>query len=362
MSSKILDFTQIKELQPAQALWGLYRPGEAPYRFSATTQDDARHWQIETRKALNETIGFQDFPGVAPEPQVLERVDKGDYIREKVLIHTTPWTVMPVYLLRPKGIEGPIPTVIAFHGHGYGVKDIVGLWEDGSERDTPDGYHQDFGVALCRRGFLVAAPEISCFGERQTDYSYLNHEMGQDAPTTCHHTATLAFHLGGSAVGLRVLDGKRLVDYLETLPDADTHRLGAMGISGGGMATFFATCLDPRIRACVVSGYFSPFRYSIFNMHHCTCNFIPGLGRFGEIYDLVGLIAPRPLLVEAGTRDPIFPIEAVREAVTRASAVFDIFGAHGAVETDIFEGRHHISGRRAYDFLWEKLGQAESSQ
>jgi hypothetical protein len=26
------------------------------------------------------------------------------------------------------------------------------------------------------------------------------------------------------------------------------------------------------------------------------------------------------------------------------------------VELDEFEGRHSISGRRAYDFLWERLG------
>lgn len=355
MSSKILDYTTLKELQPVTALWALYQPEQAPYHFSAATPDEARRWQAETRQALNETVGFQDFPVVAPEPQVIESVDKGDYIREKVLIHTSPWTAMPVYLLKPKGSAGPLPTVIAFHGHGYGAKDIVGLWEDGSERNTPDGYEVDFGVALCRRGFLVAVPEISGFGERQTDFSYLDREMGQEVPYTCHHMATLAFHLGGSAVGLRVLDSKRLVDYLETLPEADTHRLGAMGISGGGMATFFSTCLDPRVRACVVSGYFCPYRYSIFNMHHCTCNFVPGLHRFGEIYDMVGLIAPRPMLVEAGSRDPIFPIEHVKEAVAKAREVYSVFGAQEQVETDYFEGRHRISGRRAYDFLWEKL-------
>jgi dienelactone hydrolase len=264
---------------------------------------------------------------------------------------------MPVYVLMPKNAPRPLPTVLAFHGHGYGVKDIVGLWEDGEERDTPDGYHGDFAVALCRRGFAVAAPEISCFGERQTDFSYLDEAFGQGIPTTCDHAAKLAFHLGGSVLGLRVHDGRRLVDYLETRDDIDTGRLGAMGISGGGMHTFFSTCIDQRIRACVVSGYYSTFRDSILAMSHCTCNFVPGLHRFGEMHDLVGLIAPRPMLVEAGSRDPIFPIDAVRSSVERARDVYRIFGAEGALETDYFEGRHQISGRRAYDFLWEKLSE-----
>lgn len=355
MTSKVLNPAEIKELQPATILRALYQPEQAQFHFSARSLAEGQSWQTTTRRALRETIGFQDLPKTSLEPQVIEVVDKGDYTREKILLRTSPWTLMPIYVLLPKGQSGPLPVVIAFAGHGYGVKDIVGLWEDGEERDTPDGYHKDFGIALCRRGFAVAAPEISCFGERLSDFSTLNREFGQEAPYTCHHTATLAFHLGGSAVGLRVMDGVRLVDYLESRSDVDINRLGAMGISGGGMHTFFSTCIDPRIRACVISGYFCPWKDSIFGMHHCTCNYVPGLHVFGEIYDLVGLIAPRPLLVEAGTHDPIFPITGVMESVSRAKEVYEVFNARKEIETDYFEGRHQISGHRAYDFLWEKL-------
>jgi dienelactone hydrolase len=355
MGTIVLDPREQVALQPAHALWAQYQPENAPYRFMARSPGEAQQWQAATRAALARTVGFQDHPTVPLAPRQIEVVDKGDYIREKVLLHTAADTVMPVYLLLPKGVGGPPPVVLAFHGHGYGVKDIVGLWEDGEERDTPDGYHRDFAVALCRRGFAVAAPEISCFGERQTDFSYLNTTLGQGIPTTCTHTAMLAFHLGGSAIGLRVHDGRRLVDYLQARSDLDASRLGAMGISGGGLHTFFSACLDPRIRACVISGYYSTFQDSILAMSHCACNFVPSLGQFGEMYDLVGLIAPRPLLVEAGTRDPIFPIEAVKRSVARAREVYDVFGAASEVETDYFEGRHQISGRRAYDFLWEKV-------
>ncbi len=283
MTSKVLNPAEMKELQPATILRALYQPEQAQFHFSARTMAEGQSWQTATRKVLRETIGFQDLPKTPLEPQVIEVVDKGDYTREKILLRTSPWTLMPVYFLLPKGQPGPLPVVVAFAGHGYGVKDIVGLWEDGEERDTPDGYHKDFGIALCRRGFAVAAPEITCFGERQSDFSNLNRAFGQEAPYTCHHTATMAFHLGGSAVGLRVMDGVRLVDYLESRSEVDTNRLGAMGISGGGMHTFFSTCIDPRIRACVISGYFCPWKDSIFGMHHCTCNYVPGLHIFGEI-------------------------------------------------------------------------------
>ena len=108
----------------------------------------------------------------------------------------------------------------------------------------------------------------------------------------------LAFHLGMSVVGLRVRDGRCLIDYLETRADMNAKSLGAMGISGGGMHTFFSTCFDRRIKACQRS---------------------------------------------------------VKKAVATAREVYRVFGAESEMEVDFFEGRHQISGRRAYDFLREKL-------
>ena len=356
MSSTILENREDERLQPAFGLWKLYKPEKAPYHFHARNIIEASHWQQKTRQSLRETIGFQDMPIVDFNPQIIEEVDRGDFIREKILLQVSEFAVMPVYLLKPKTKQAIYPVVLAFAGHGYGVKDIVGLWEDGSERENPDGIYKDFGVALCRKGFLVAAPEISCFGERQTDFSYLDPFLGQPVPiSTCAHTAMLSLHLGGSAIGLRVQEGIRLVDYLSTRKDADISRLGAMGLSGGGMHTFFSACMDLRIKACVISGYFSTFEKSILAMNHCPCNFVPGLYKFGEEYDLIGLIAPRPVLIEAANRDPIFPIKAVEFSVKKAREVYRVFQAEDKIETDFFEGRHQIGGRRAYDFLLEKL-------
>ena len=337
-----------RELEPATALWARYDPRRAPLRFRAASRVE---WQRRTRAELERAIGFQDGPRAPISAERLQRVDCGDYVRDKWLLRTAPQVQMPVYLLVPKARGERPRTVIALHGHGYGAKDVVGLWEDGSERLAPDGYHADFGVALCRAGFAVAAPEISCFGERQTDFSGLDAAMGQAAPTTCAHTAMLALHGGATVLGMRVRDGRRLIDWLRTRPELDARRLGVMGISGGGMNAFFLACVDRRVRACVISGYFCTFRDSILAMAHCPCNFVPGLWRFGEMHDLAGLVAPRPMLVEAGHRDPIFPIAAVRASVRRARAVYRAFGDDTALGTDYFHGRHRISGAKAYTWL-----------
>jgi hypothetical protein len=128
-----------------------------------------------------------------------------------------------------------------------------------------------------------------------------------------------------------------------------------MGISGGGMHTFFSTALDPRIRACVISGYFCDWRHSILGVHHCTCNFVPGLLNLGELSDLAGLIAPRPCLIESGTHDNIFPIGPVRQTIRCARRAWEAFGQGDNLQSDLFEGRHRIHGQRAYAFLREHL-------
>ena len=357
MSSQLLNPALIAELQPTVEIKALDCATPPRFAFTARTPAKARVWQQAFRRELGATVGFLDAEKVPFAPELIEEVDRGDHYRRKVVISTAPQVRMPLYLLVPKKAGKKLPVAIAYNGHGYGVRDIVGLWEDGSERFTPDGYHKDFAIELCRRGFLVAAPEIACFGERRTDYSHLNRGVGQPEPSTCHNASTYAFMLGKSVLGMRVRDGMRLIDYLTTLDGADSSRLGAMGISGGGMLTFFHAALDERIKACVVSGYFSSFRSSILAFNHCTCNFVPGLLNLGEMTDIAGLILPRPMLVEAGTRDPIFPIATVRESIDTVRKACRVFGGNPErdVELDEFEGRHQISGRRAYDFLRERL-------
>ena len=343
------------EYDPLRLLDALHAGAERDCAFTATTADAARAWQAHAAGVLTGHLGFLDRPAPPVQAELEQTVDRGSYVRERVVLRTGPDATMPVYVLVPKGLSGPAPCVLALHGHGYGVRDIVGLWEDGSERWQPDGYHKDFGCTLAERGFVVAAPEISCFGERRADYSALAGELTGPTPATCHNASTYAIMLGGSVMGLRVWDGMRAVDYLATRPEADIARLGAMGISGGGAHAYFSTACDDRIRACVISGYFCDWRHSILAFHHCTCNFVPGLLGHGELSDFAGLIAPRPCLIEAGRRDTNFPIDGVRAAMERATAAWRAFGAEDALTIDEFDGRHQISGRLAYDFLARHL-------
>jgi len=104
----------------------------------------------------------------------------------------------------------------------------------------------------------------------------------------------------------------------------------------------------------VVSGYFNTFRASIMAVRHCLCNFVPGLVKAAEMVDIAGLVAPRPLLIETGTRDPIFPTTATQKAYAELQKVYAVWGANN-LELDIFEGEHAWSGAKAYAWLAQWL-------
>jgi fermentation-respiration switch protein FrsA (DUF1100 family) len=90
-------------------------------------------------------------------------------------------------------------------------------------------------------------------------------------------------------------------------------------------------------------------------MHHCIDNFIPDLLRHAEMPDIIGLIAPRPLFVESGSEDPIFPVANTREAIERIAAVYHLLAADDRFDFEIFPGAHRIWGEKAYPWLQKWL-------
>ena len=163
--------------------------------------------------------------------------------------------------------------------------------------------------------------------------------------------AGAAMLFGETMVGWRVWDVIRAIDYLQTRPEVDGERVGVMGISGGGTVSLFAAAVDDRIGAAMVSGYFNTFRDSIVSLSHCLDNYVPGLLRYMEMYDVAGLIAPRALFVESGEEDHIFPIAAAREAFDRTRPMYRALGAEDRLAHEVFAGGHEFNGGRAWKFL-----------
>ncbi|MBI3961284.1 MAG: acetylxylan esterase [Deinococcus sp.] len=328
----------------------LYRSTPRQLAFSATTAAEAARWRSRLRRKLVQLIGGFPAERVPLKPELVETVDGPDYRREKLYLQSEPGVRIPLYVLVPHH-DPPYRAVVALHGHGtWGVLSVLGLANRPEHQKHIERTNYDFAHQLARHGFLVFAPEQRGFGER------MEHEPGRrfgdwEFTSSCLPASLNALLLGRSMQAMRVWDVKRVLDYIATRPEPITKRIGCVGLSGGATVTVFSAALDQRIAVAVVSGYLNLFRTCIMAMEHCVDNYVPGILHYAEMPDVVGLIAPRPLLVECGTKDAIFPIAGAREAYRQLRRIYRVYGASERLAMDEFEGEHRWSGRLAYDWL-----------
>ena len=340
-----------RQLDSLQFSRSLYAGHEPALGFSAKSRREALAWQKQVRARLTSLVGGFPARRSALKARVLEREDLGGYTREKIIFQSRDDLTVFGYLLLPEGQAGPVPAVICLPGHGRGCDDIVGIDAEGKQRSAGAGYQRDFALQTVERGYAAFAIEQLAFGCRR-DAAARRKGLGQ---SSCQPAAGAALLFGQTMVGWRVWDVMRALDYLATRREIDSRRVATMGISGGGTVSLFSAALDERIKVSVVSGYFNTFRDSIMSLSHCIDNYIPGILNHVEMYDVAGLIAPRALFVESGTRDNIFPVEASRKAFSEARRIYSVFGAPEKTEQEIFDGEHVFHGRGAFAFLQKWL-------
>jgi len=326
----------------------------APLRlaFQATGRKQAEQWQKRLRDKVAELLG--EFPpSRAPlEPQTLEVRDFPGYRRERFVFQSRPGLWVLGYLLTPKNVNAPQPAVVCLPGHGRGVDDIVGIDEHGRDRTTRVDYEYDYAVQVAEHGLAAVAIEPMAFGCRRDP---VTERKGLSA-TACQPAAGSALLLGQTMIGWRVYDVMRTIDWIETRKELDAARVGCMGCSGGGTVTLFSAALEPRIKAALVSSYLNTFRDSIMSVSHCIDNYVPGILNWAEMYDVAGLIAPRPLFAESGERDDIFPVAASRASFARVQKIYEAFDAGPLAGHEVFDGPHRFWGKRGLPFLAKHLG------
>src|SRR5262249_9128912 len=135
----------------------------------------------------------------------------------------------------------------------------------------------------------------------------------------------------------------RMVDYLLTRPEVDGTRLGITGASGGGNQTMYAGALDERFAAvvpvCSVGTYQAYLKAAC-----CVCEVLPGALRFPEGGAVLGLGAPRALMVVSATKDAFqFSVGEAAKSIDYARAVFNLHGAAAKLAHRTFESPHAYS-------------------
>jgi hypothetical protein len=84
-------------------------------------------------------------------------------------------------------------------------------------------------------------------------------------------------------------------------------------------------------------------------------NYVPGILKVAEMYDIAGCIAPRAFFSESGTKDTIFPIEATKASFEKARTIYRVFGAEDNIGLEVFHNDHQFYGVGAFDFLRTRL-------
>lgn len=321
--------------------------------FRAATLDAWQVWRQELRATLRQLTGLERMVPVAPHPRVTETVQCEGYRRERVEIDTEPGVTMPMYVLIPDGLHCPAPAVIAAHGHDSGGKiSPAGVIDIPGVAERVRTYNYDYGVKAAQRGFVLFCPDARGFGERRESFS-----AGPDKlfNSSCAQLAHMAIPLGLTVVGMWVWDLQRLIDYAQARPECQGRKVGAIGLSGGGLQTLWLAALDDRIACAVVSGYFYGVKDSLLELsNNCECNYVPRLWEKIDMGDLGALVAPRPLLIEAGLRDPLNGargIDNVKEQVDIARRAYELVHAPAAIELSTFDGPHMWHGVRAWSWL-----------
>lgn len=319
--------------------------------FPVATPELADAWRAEASARLRELIGRFPTRRVDPETRIGEPVRRPGHTRRTITFATRPKLRAFGYLLTPDDAAPRSPAVLCLPGHGRGAAEIVGIDDEGRDRDHHDGYQHDFAVQCVERGYVTLALEMLGFGHRRDPAS---RARGAGA-SSCQPAAGAALMLGETMVGWRTWDAMRALDVLGGLDAVDPDRLAVMGISGGGTVGLYTAALDERVKVAVLSGSFCTFRDSIFSRSHCIDNYVPGILNWFEMADLAGLIAPRRLFCESGADDEIFPRAGVREAADAARRIYRASGAEGGFDAVIFEGGHRFDGREAFRRLAEWL-------
>lgn len=313
---------------------------------------------------------------VDPGPEIIERSDQGEYIREKVLFSTAPEVRVPAYVLIPKKLKGKAPAIVDLHSHGgmflFGkekVQDLGNYHPALTEYQKRNYDGQPTSTTLVRRGYVVLTIDALGFGERRilldrdlrlgwdrTNYSREDAVQLNQRCRAKEETLAKALILAGLTwPGVVFWDDIRSLDYLLTRPEVEPSRVGCLGISMGGYRALFLAALDERIAAACVTGFMSTVR-PMLRAHldtHSWVHFLPGLHQYLDWPDVATLIAPRHLLVQQCARDQLFPHEAMKDALEKIAGGYTKAGIKDRFSGRFYDVPHHFSREMQKEaFAW----------
>jgi len=331
----------------AKYLGRLYDEDAQPLAFHQDFPGGFDRWQKDARTALRSKLGLEKIAASVgdhkPVVQLGEPEDLGAYTRQRGTIETEPDVRIPFWLLKPKG-DGPWPLGVFPHGHdSRGYHTTAGVYADAAHEKKSLAEDRDVAVQAVKQGFVAIAPAVRGLATDGVPDLY-----GRHGNRACRSHVMHCLLAGRTAMGERVWDMQRIIDWAVQLPEVDGRHVLMMGNSGGGMVTIFAAACDERIGIAVPSCSFAPTVSASGYIFHCDCNMVPGLLELGGLPGVAGPIAPRCLLAVNGRTDSLFSQAEIERAVSHVRTIYEAAGC-----PERFEHRWGAEGHRFYkDLMW----------
>ncbi len=241
------------------------------------------------------------LPAASAEPREIGMGQgaTGDLIVEKLLLQTEPGIVVPMRILRSRGISGRAPAVVY-------------LRNESGDDDRPTVFE-----AMARAARIVVLIDVRGFGETMaprkapyTEFRYFDPRSGMDADFTF-----ASFFLGRPLLGMRVEDGRQAIAYLRSRPEIVPEGISVSGRGGAGLVALYLAALDPRLSSVAIAG--SPASYIEIARSEFTEQpvslMLPGVLEDFDLQDVFAALAPRSLLV-------INPTDALARKMTAEEA------------------------------------------
>lgn len=266
---------------------------------------EARQQQLQ-RQVLVAT-GLWPMPPKTPlRAKIYGKSERPDFTVEKVHFESLPGHFVTGLLFRPKNGSGPRPGVLCPHGHGgrlqaYGAGAMAKLIESGAEKFAKSGQYPKLArcANLARLGCTVFIFDMLGYADSIQISRQLAHGFRKQRPEfegadqwglfSCQAELRLQ-----SIMGLQTWNSIRCLDFLASLPDVDSKRLGVTGGSGGGTQTILLGAIDDRPVVAFPNGMVSTAMQG-----GCTCENCSLLRVGTGNVELAALFAPRPQAMTA---------------------------------------------------------------
>ncbi|HLY63353.1 MAG TPA: acetylxylan esterase [Terriglobia bacterium] len=296
------------------------------------SQADIKTWSDANREEFLRLIGGLPGDRTPLNARVVGEIPREGYVIRKIIFESLPEFYVTANLYVPTVGKSPYPAILSPCGH--------------SENGKAYEVYQHLFIGLVKRGYVVLTYDPLGQGERVQYWDFLANRRRFDFNQ--HGMAGIQeYLLGKNLARYFIWDGMRALDYLTSLPEVDASRIGVTGSSGGGTLTTYIAMLDSRVKAASVVTFITSIPKKIENRANDAEadpeQDIAGLLAAGiDHTEFLGMIAPRPVLIGAATRD-FFPIEGTRKTFGEAQEIYKKLGVPDHIKMAEFDHRHMYS-------------------